>query len=136
MKSPFSSHCAMVAPGIGRVVARRWAQAPEVATPLASVAPVVTVASPTDWQVKSQQEPVRIAHCPEGQFIGGQSMRQLWRGEAGHMLVVPDGGGSGSTGWRGGIGSMAIGRSGDTQTPELGRSAAIIPCSHRSLGIR
>ena len=49
------------------------------------------------WQVKSQHEPVRIAHWLAGQVNGWHIMRHIWRGELSHIAVF-SAGTSGSTG--------------------------------------
>ena len=60
-------------------------------------APGPTEAPLVAWQVKSQHEPVRIAHWLAGQVNGWHIMRHIWRGELSHIAVF-SAGTSGSTG--------------------------------------
>ena len=48
-----------------------------------------TTVAPGLSHVMSQQLPCRMAHCPAGQFVGGQSMRHICIGESGHIAVAP-----------------------------------------------
>lgn len=71
--------------------------------------------------VMSQQLPCRMAQCPAGQFVGGQSMRHICIGESGHMAVSVSAG-AGTHGVGCGVGRVWIGCHG------VGRGVAAPAC--------